>query len=152
MMCDSFGYMYFCDRLGDTFRWRGENVATVEVENVISTYLNQIEAVVYGVEIPGQEGRAGMAAILASNGIDLKGLAFHLKTNLPAYARPLFVRLIKDVDRTGTFKTIKRKLVEESYQIDKIKDNVYYLDVKEQIYKELTYKEYENIINGNFRI
>jgi acyl-CoA synthetase (AMP-forming)/AMP-acid ligase II len=53
MVCDKFGYMYFCDRLGDTYRWRGENVATVEVENVISSFLNAAEVVVYGVEIPG---------------------------------------------------------------------------------------------------
>ena len=70
------------------------------MENVISSYLNQIEAVVFGVEIPGQEGRAGMAAILAAQ-IDLNGLALHLKSQLPPYARPLFIRLIENVDRTG---------------------------------------------------
>ena len=78
----------------------GENVATIEVENAISSFLNQIEAVVFGVEIPGQEGRVGMAAILATN-IDLQGLSMHLKAQLPPYARPLFIRLIQDVDRTG---------------------------------------------------
>ncbi len=82
----------------------GENVATIEVENVISSYLNQVEAVVFGVEIPGQEGKVGMAAILASR-IDLNGLALHLRSQLPPYARPLFIRLIEIVDRTGEYKT-----------------------------------------------
>ena len=80
----------------------GENVATIEVENVISSYLNQIEAVVFGVEIPGQEGKVGMAAILAPE-INLTGLGLHLKSHLPLYARPYFIRLIEIVDRTGRY-------------------------------------------------
>ena len=101
MMRDSFGYMYFCDRLGDTFRWRGENVSTIEVENVISSHLNSREVVVYGVEIPGQEGRAGMTAILESADFDLEKLTQKIKEDLPSYARPLFIRLIKEIEHTG---------------------------------------------------
>lgn len=102
MFCDSFGYMYFCDRLGDTYRWRGENVATTEVENAISGYLNSAEVSVYGVEIPGEEGRAGMAAVIVKD-FDIDKLSDHLKKNLPAYARPLFLRICKEFDYTGKF-------------------------------------------------
>ena len=106
MMCDSFGYLYFCDRLGDTYRWKGENVSTIEVENVISKILNGIEVLVYGVEIPGQEGRAGMAAI-NKTGLDLKTVEESLKLKLPSYARPVFIRLAEQLDYTGTFKAKK---------------------------------------------
>ena len=105
MMRDSFGYMYFCDRLGDTYRWRGENVSTIEVENVLSAHLNSKEVVVYGVEIAGQEGRAGMAALLETSlsGGDLAQLGEKIKRDLPAYARPVFIRLIKEIEHTGEF-------------------------------------------------
>ncbi len=102
MIVDSWGYMYFCDRLGDTFRWRGENVATVEVENTISSHLKSSEVSVYGVEVPGQEGKAGMAAIMKED-LDIDLLCEHLKANLPAYARPLFIRLSKEFDYTGKY-------------------------------------------------
>lgn len=100
MVCDSWGYIYFCDRLGDTYRWRGENVATVEVENAISSLLNSTEVSVFGVEVPGQEGKAGMAAIM-TNELDLEMLNSHLRANLPAYAKPLLLRLSKEFDYTG---------------------------------------------------
>lgn len=102
MICDAYGYLYFCDRLGDTFRWRGENVATVEVENCISGHLNSAEVNVYGVQVPGQEGRAGMAALMRQD-VDVDALAVHLKANLPSYAKPLFLRLSKEFDYTGKF-------------------------------------------------
>ena len=102
MMTDSLGYVYFCDRLGDTYRWRGENVSTIEVENVISRNLNSREVVVYGVEVPGQEGKAGMAAINCEpNEIDLKQLGDKLKKDLPSYARPVFLRFVKTLEHTG---------------------------------------------------
>ena len=106
MMCDEYGYIYFCDRLGDTYRWKGENVSTVEVENIISAKLNFTEVVVFGVEIPGQEGRAGMVAILKLD-VDLKKLYDDLKKDLPAYSRPVFIRLVEDVDHTGNLTSHK---------------------------------------------
>lgn len=102
MMVDELGYIYFCDRLGDTYRWRGENVATIEVENVISRRLDSSEVVVYGVQIPGQEGRAGMAALKTDN-LSLDELSEHIKTDLPAYARPIFIRLANELEHTGNF-------------------------------------------------
>jgi acyl-CoA synthetase (AMP-forming)/AMP-acid ligase II len=153
---DKYGYMYFCDRLGDTYRWRGENVATIEVENVISKHLNSAECVVYGVEIPGQEGRAGMAAIKANEcDIDLARLAASIKTQLPPYAKPLFVRFTAELEHTGTFKAKKNKLVEENYNVkvlDKKSESVFYFDLKEQAYAMLTHEIYENILNGNIRL
>ena len=102
-MIDDYGWVYFVDRLGDTFRWRGENVSTIEVENILSSKVNSIETVVYGVEIPGQEGRAGMATIMTNN-VDVKKLGDSLKKDLPAYARPIFIRLNENVEHTGKFR------------------------------------------------
>ena len=94
--------MYFMDRMGDTFRWRGENVSTVEVESVISSVLEQVDSVVYGVDVPGVEGKAGMAAIVEDAAkFDLDTFLLRLKAELPAYAIPLFVRLVNSIDTTG---------------------------------------------------
>ena len=100
MMCDEEGWFYFCDRLGDTYRWRGENVSTVEIEDIISSKLDSAEVIVFGVEIPGQEGRAGMAAIIKEN-LDIEKLTIDIKQSIPAYARPIFIRVAKEVEHTG---------------------------------------------------
>ena len=99
-MCDEEGWFYFCDRLGDTYRWRGENVSTVEIEDIISSKLDSAEVIVFGVEIPGQEGRAGMAAIIKEN-LDIEKLTIDIKQSIPAYARPIFIRVAKEVEHTG---------------------------------------------------
>ena len=103
MYADEFGWMYFMDRMGDTYRWRGENVSTVEVESVISSVLEQVDSVVYGVDVPGVEGKAGMAAIVEDAAkFDLDTFLMRLKAELPSYAIPLFVRLVNTIDITGT--------------------------------------------------
>ena len=150
MVSDSFGYIYFCDRLGDTFRWRGENVATVEVENVLSRALDSAHVVVYGVSVQGQEGKAGMAAIVASQ-VDLEALLQQMQKHLPAYARPLFIRLVSEVEQTGSFKTKKQTLVEQAYDTRRITDPVFYLDSKKQKYELLTTAIFENILTGNLK-
>jgi solute carrier family 27 fatty acid transporter 1/4 len=102
MYADSFGYVYFCDRLGDTFRWRGENVATIEVEDVISGNLNSREVVVYGVQVPGQEGRAGMAALnCREDEVNLVELNVNLTRDLPSYAKPVFIRFVQEIEHNG---------------------------------------------------
>ena len=101
MMYDSFGYIYFCDRLGDTYRWKGENVSTVEVENFISKHLDSAEVVVYGVQVPGEEGKCGMAAIKSDTNIDLNALTMALQKDLPAYSKPLFIRFVSEFEHTG---------------------------------------------------
>ena len=95
--------MFFKDRTGDTYRWKGENVSTSEVEAVLSNVISYKDVVVYGVEIRGQEGRAGMAAIYDPDGtLKLTYLAEGTKKALPFYARPIFVRILKKLDMTGT--------------------------------------------------
>lgn len=101
-VADWQGYVYFVDRLGDTYRWKGENVSTFEVENVISSRLDSTLVVCYGVQVPNNEGRAGMAAILRSD-VNMDELGEHLKRDLPAYAKPMFIRLTPSVEHTGNF-------------------------------------------------
>lgn len=115
MRKDAAGYYYFVDRLGDTFRWKGENVSTTEVAMAIRSCPGVIEAVVFGVQIPGYEGRAGMAAVTADERFDVATLGDHLMAALPAYARPLFVRCCRTLDVTGTFKLVKSTLITEGY-------------------------------------
>ncbi|MDR3534915.1 MAG: long-chain-acyl-CoA synthetase [Acetobacteraceae bacterium] len=115
MRRDAAGYFFFVDRIGDTFRWKGENVATTEVAGVLRACPGITDAVVYGVAVPGHEGRAGMAAVTTDERFDLAALHAHLAARLPAYARPLFLRRCDTIDATGTFKPIKGRLAREAY-------------------------------------
>ncbi|CAL7934303.1 unnamed protein product [Xylocopa violacea] len=121
LVMDELGYFYFRDRTGDTFRWHGENVATSEVEAVISNVVGLKDAVVYGVEVPGVEGKAGMAAIYdPEHSLNIKEMAEGLKKSLPSYARPLFVRVLSELPITGTFKMKKKDLQREGFNIEKV--------------------------------
>ena len=101
---DEFGWMYFKDRAGDTFRWKGENVSTMEVEAIVSQVVGLKDCVVFGVEIPGTEGRAGMTVIPdPERKVDLEKLYSGVCDKLPSYARPLFVRFVKELKRTGEY-------------------------------------------------
>jgi fatty-acyl-CoA synthase len=115
MRKDAAGYYYFVDRIGDTFRWKGENVSTTEVAGVLRAYSGIVDAAVYGVVVPGHEGRAGMAAITTNDHFEFAGLRDHLTANLPKYARPLFIRQRANLDITGTFKLTKNDLTREGY-------------------------------------
>src|SRR6202012_5141592 len=115
MRRDEHGYFYFVDRIGDTFRWKGENVATSEVAEALGVIPGIKEANVYGVAVPGQEGRAGMAALVVDATFDPKLLGVRLKDNLPAYARPVFLRVQPEMEVTGTFKQRKVELVKEGF-------------------------------------
>ncbi|KAK6979291.1 long-chain fatty acid transport protein 4 [Biomphalaria glabrata] len=153
LVMDDLGYFYFRDRTGDTFRWRGENVSTNEVEAVISNAIGLQDAVVYGVEVPGNEGRAGMAAIVDNEGIvNMTQLTQSLNRTLPTYARPLFIRFIQEADTTGTFKLKKNKLRDEGFNINLFHDKVFYLDSKSQQYQTLTPEVYSDIVLGKIRI
>jgi citronellyl-CoA synthetase len=113
-----FGHGQFVDRLGDTYRWKGENVSTTEVENVLLQHAQIAEAVAYGVEINGTNGRAGMAAITPSESLatlDFAELLQFLQCKLPAYAVPLFLRIKVKMDTTGTFKYQKNRLKSEAF-------------------------------------
>lgn len=148
---DKDGYIYFVDRLGDTFRWRGENVATIEVENIISARLDSTEVIVYGVEIAGQEGKAGMATLMTLE-CDVKKLCEGLKKDLPSYAKPLFLRLNDKVDHTGSMKAQKTKLMKEGFNVNLFPDKTYYYNSKAGTYCELTKEIYEDIQNGSIRM
>ncbi|CAH0726565.1 unnamed protein product, partial [Brenthis ino] len=153
LVADELGYLYFRDRTGDTFRWRGENVSTTEVEAAISRVANQRDAVVYGVEVPNTEGRAGMCGIVDTNGsLDLDKLAKDIAKDLPKYARPIFIRVMSSMDMTATFKLRKVDLQKEGYNPNVIKDKLYYLDPKSNSYVNLGPTEYENIISGQIRL
>ena len=115
MRRDAAGFYFFVDRLGDTFRWKGENVSTAEVEAVLGACPGVADAAVYGVAVPGHEGRAGMAAIVTGTGFDFAVFAAHAAARLPDYARPLFVRVCGKLDVTGTFKLMKGALAREGY-------------------------------------
>ncbi len=137
-----FAHISFVDRLGDTFRWKGENVATTEVEGAVDSYDAVAQSVAYGVEVPGTDGRAGMVAIKLRDGADLepKRLAEHLYKALPSYAVPLFVRIVDDFEQTSTFKNRKVELRKEGYA-DAEADKVYVLVGKEKGYVEY-YEDY----------
>ena len=150
---DEFGYLYFKDRTGDTFRWKGENVSTMEIEAIISKFLHLVDCVVYGVEIPGCEGRAGMAAILdQKNGLDLNGLLAKMKKALPSFAIPIFIRISKSMEMTGTHKLPKNSFQNEGYNPNVIKDPIYFFDSKHDQYIRLDAKLYNDIQNGLIRI
>jgi len=150
---DELGYLYFKDRTGDTFRWRGENVSTTEVEAVVSNVAGLKDCAVYGVEVPGSEGRAGMAAILdPERTLDLKALYQGLVKVLPSYARPLFVRTIATIDMTGTYKMRKVDYQREGFDPAQVQDGIYLLDAASQSYVPFTSDLYEKLKNGELRL
>ncbi len=128
MRRDRAGHLYFVDRLGDTFRWKGENVSTAEVADLLGLCPGVIEAVVYGVAVPDTEGRAGMAALLVSGGFDLAAFHAHAVAVLPSYARPVFVRLRTALDHTGTFKPVKAALIADGYDPALVQEPLFTLD------------------------
>ncbi|KAK9307682.1 hypothetical protein QLX08_002086 [Tetragonisca angustula] len=151
LIADEFGNLYFKDRTGDTFRWKGENVSTSEVEAIISNVINYRDCIVYGVEIPGLEGKAGMAAIYDEKAtLDIDQLSIDLKEHLATYAIPRFIRILSKIDLTGTFKLKKKDLVDEGYNPNRIADKLYYLNEKSG-YQLLITEIYEQIQQGKVR-
>lgn len=152
LVMDLLGYFYFKDRTGDTFRWRGENVSTSEVEAVISNIIGLQDCIVYGVNIPHIEGKAGMAAIVNTSGkFDIEQLSGGIKSTLPPYSRPLFIRLLKELPMTGTFKLKKLDLQNEGYDLNVVKDVIYFLN-SDGIYREFTQENYQAILEGKARL
>ncbi len=148
MRRDRHDYYYFVDRIGDTFRWKGENVATSEVAEALGVVPGIKEANVYGVSVPGQDGRAGMAALVVAPGFDIAGLAVTLAGNLPSYARPLFLRIQPQIDITGTFKQKKGELVREGFDPQMLSDPLYFLDPATGRYVRLDAARYADIAAG----
>ncbi|XP_076351947.1 long-chain fatty acid transport protein 4-like isoform X1 [Tachypleus tridentatus] len=153
VVMDEYGYVYFKDRTGDTYRWKGENVSTTEVESVISKILGQTDCVVYGVQIPGTEGRAGMAALPdPERKIDMKELLSELERQLPSYAVPYFIRLVDRIEVTGTYKLRKIDLQKEGFDIHRIPDFIYYWDKKVKCYLPMDENTYQLIQSGSLRL
>jgi fatty-acyl-CoA synthase len=151
MRRDGGNFYYFVDRIGDTFRWKGENVATSEVAAAIAAFPGVIDANVYGVAIPGAEGRAGMAEIVCRGEIDLSAFRDHLAQHLPRYAHPVVLRLRREIDLTPTFKPLKRGGREESYDPSACPDPLYVNDPDRRAYIPLDQRLYERLREGVWR-
>ena len=152
MRKDEQGYFYFVDRLGDTFRWKGENVATSEVSEALSVYPGVEEANVYGVAIKDKDGRAGMVALATNAKFDLGGFRQHAAANLPEYARPMFVRIMGEIDHTGTFKQKKVDLVRQGFDPFASGDAIYFSDPENDDLVRVDKALYERIQSGQVRL
>ncbi|CAF91920.1 unnamed protein product, partial [Tetraodon nigroviridis] len=163
LLLDRRGFLYFHDCIGDTFRWKGENVSTTEVSDVLDLLDFIQEANVYGVTIPGlwtpavsqqqllrREGRAGMAAVVLKQDqqLDGKRLYQHLVKSLPAYAWPWLLRIQSSLDVTETFKQQKTKLVQEAFNPDLVGDPLYFLHAPQGDYVPLEASLYRGIVSG----
>jgi fatty-acyl-CoA synthase len=149
---DEDGYFYFIDRIGDTYRWKGENVSTTEVAEAISRYPGIAEINVYGVKIDKLDGRAGMAAITPGGGFDLAGLHAFLASELPNYARPIFLRLQPAIETTGTFKYRKVDLVRDGFDPSKTEHELYFDHPGQGGYALITAPIYAQIQSGAFKL
>ncbi len=149
---DRDGYFYFVDRIGDTFRWKGENVATNEVAEALSPFAGVQDVNVYGVEIPGTDGRAGMAALVCDKDIDVDRLYRHVRDNLAPYARPLFVRLRPAVDTAVTFKHRKVDLMRDGFDPENVHDPIYLRDDEKQTFVRLDNDLFKEIRDGRKRL
>ena len=152
MRRDDHGYFYFVDRIGDTFRWKGENVATSEVAEALSVIPGIKEANIYGVTVPAADGRAGMAALVVDGGFDITSLAERLEGHLATYARPVFLRLQPQIEVTGTFKQRKLDLVRDGFNPSTIPDPLYWLDPATRRYERLDPARYAEIVEDRVKL
>jgi fatty-acyl-CoA synthase len=151
MRKDGEGFFYFVDRIGDTFRWKGENVSATEVADAIAATPGVIEAVVYGVSVPGAEGRAGMAAIVTGPEFELGAFHRDLAGRLPEYARPLFLRLLAEIAVTGTFKPMKADFARGAYDPSATSDAIHFYDRARQAFVRLDDALYQRIQSRQVR-
>jgi fatty-acyl-CoA synthase len=182
---DEYGFLFFVDRVGDTFRWKGENVSTAEVAEVVGTFRGVRECCVFGVEAPPREGRAGMAAIAlgdpipqedgedgkeeekldggdgglsssladAAAAFDWPGLFAHLGENLAAFARPVFIRVVKEVPKTATFKFKKNDLQKDGFDPKSCAGSILLIrDQQRKTYTPLTTDVYASIVDGRAKL
>jgi len=146
-------HFQFVDRLGDTFRWKGENVSTTEVENTLITHPDIAHCTVYGVEIPDTNGRAGMATITPqpNTEVNYKELFEFLSKSLPPYAVPLFIRVKQKLDTTDTFKYKKVELKTQAYDVKKCNEPLYVALPKSGQYTPMNEDLQMEIDGGNYR-
>jgi citronellyl-CoA synthetase len=149
-----YHHAQFVDRLGDTFRWKGENVSTSEVEDVILSFEEVEHTSAYGVLIPNTEGRAGMASIFSKKNhkdFNFNGFLKVLDENLPKYAIPLFIRFLSELSTTATFKIPKSNMKKDGFNIKKTDDPIYVLLPRSTEYKLLTEEVYSDIMAQKYR-
>jgi len=152
MRLDESGYFHFVDRVGDTFRWKGENVATSEVNQAILDCPGVVDATTYGVEILGADGRAGMVAVVVDSRFDLEEFRNHLSHRLPAYACPVIVRFCSALDTTETFKQKKQELVRDGFDPRRVTDPLFFKDPKSSAYRPIDADAYARILEGSIRL
>src|SRR5579872_2285732 len=152
MRRDEAGFFHFVDRIGDTFRWKGENVATSEVNEAILDCPGVVEAATYGVAVPGADGRAGMAAIVSDDRFDFAVFKDRLARRLPAYACPVFVRLCRSLDNTETFKQKKQDLVRAGFDPREVTDPLFLKDPKSGGFLPLDADTYARLVSGEIAL
>jgi fatty-acyl-CoA synthase len=152
MRRDGAGFFYFIDRVGDTYRWKGENVSTSEVEDILSTYPGVLEAAVYGVAVPGMEGRAGMAAIVGGAKFEIREFGTYLSERLPEYARPVFLRILGELEMTATFRPKKQDLMRAGYGDGCAADSLYVWEKERGVYATLDAALFARIQAGELRL
>jgi fatty-acyl-CoA synthase len=152
MRRDERGFYYFVDRVGETYRWKGENVSTAEVLTALTAARGVLDGVVYGVSVPGADGRAGTAALMVDTRFDLAQFRADVALRLPAYARPVFLRLLRTIESTGTFKPRKQDLVNAGFDPAHIEDPLYFDDPRTQAYVPLDAALFAAISSGAVRI
>ena len=152
MRRDERGFYYFVDRVGETYRWKGENVSTAEVLTALTAGRGVLDGVVYGVTVPGADGRAGTAALVVDSTFDLSAFRADMAERLPAYARPVFLRLLRSIESTGTFKPRKQDLVQAGFDPARISDPLYFDDSRTQAYVVLDAALFAAISAGAVRV
>ena len=150
MRQDAEGYFYFVDRIGDTFRWKGENVSTAEVEQRLTDAPGVKEVIAYGVPVPGAEGKAGMVTVISDGKFVAKDFGAYVAEQLPPYAQPVFVRIARSLETTGTFKYRKIDLVADAF--DPALPGQVYVRGGKAGYQKLTAEAYEAILSGSTRL
>jgi fatty-acyl-CoA synthase len=152
MMLDESGFFRFVDRIGDTFRWKGENVATSEVNEAVLDCPGVVEATTYGIEVQGADGRAGMVAIVTDDRFDLGKFSDHLAYRLPAYACPVFVRISRSLASTETFKQKKQDLIRAGFDPNRVTDPLFFRDPKSGNFLPIDAACYALISEGSIRL
>jgi fatty-acyl-CoA synthase len=148
MRKDEKNFFYFVDRMGETFRWKGENVSTSQVSDILGQCRGVVEATVYGVAIPETDGRAGMAALVVNDDFALDSFWGEMNALLPGYARPIFLRLRQSFTMTATFKLQKQEIKREGFDPSIVRDPLYVQDARQARYRILDQADFIMIQQG----
>ncbi len=152
MRRDERGFFYFVDRVGETYRWKGENVSTAEVLSALAASRGVLDGVVYGVIVPGADGRAGAAALVVNADFDLAAFRKDVAQRLPPYARPVFLRILTKLEATGTFKPRKQELLQAGFDPNRAAGPLYFDDPSAQRYVPVDAALFAAISAGKVRI